>query len=131
MHIKSLDHLVLTVNSINDTVDFYCHILGMEKIVLAENRVALLFGSQKINLHERGKEFEPKAQYVRTGSADLCFIVETPLTSVIAELNHKQVKIIDGPVMRTGAQGAIESVYLYDPDGNLIELSNYIEPSAR
>ncbi|SFK40067.1 hypothetical protein [Methylophaga sulfidovorans] len=74
MHIKSLDHFVLTVNSINDTVDFYYLILGMEKITFAENRVALLFGSQKINLHERDKEFEPKAQHVRTGSADLCLL---------------------------------------------------------
>ncbi len=124
--IKSIDHIVLTVKDIEKTVEFYTAVLGMEKEIFKENRVALKFGHQKINLHEQGKEFEPKALNVKEGSADLCFISET---SVIEFKNHIEqlgVKVIEGPVKRTGAMGEINSIYLRDCDGNLIEISNYI-----
>lgn len=126
MRIDSLDHLVLTVTSIERSVDFYEGVLGMKKIVFGEGRVALAFGTQKINLHEVGKEFEPKALNVASGSSDLCFISKTPIQTIIKELNEQAVQIIEGPVVRTGALGKINSVYFRDPDGNLIEVSNYM-----
>lgn len=119
-----LDHLVLTVNSIAKSIEFYTTILGMEEITFGEGRKALRYGNQKINLHERGKEFEPKAAHPVPGSADLCFLLSTPLEEVIERINQHQVPIIEGPVMRTGAKGKIRSIYLRDPDQNLIELSN-------
>ena len=121
-----LDHLVLTVRSIAKSVSFYTH-LGMEEVTFGEGRKALLCGAQKINLHEKGREFEPKAAHPTPGSADLCLIVSTPLDQVIETLNHHSVPIVEGPVRRTGARGKIQSLYLRDPDQNLIELSNYIE----
>ncbi len=126
MKISHLDHLVLTVSDIASTVAFYSHILGVECIVFGENRKALTFGQQKINLHERGKTFEPKAGHVRVGSADLCFILDSPLEAAIEELKRQQIPIIEGPVKRTGALGVIESIYIRDPDGNLLELANYV-----
>lgn len=135
--INRLDHLVLTVKDIDKTVEFYTKILGMKKEIFKETRVALKFGNhagadatksqygQKINLHKLGNEFEPKAFNVKEGSADLCFIVETPLVEVIAILESLEVSIEEGIVNRTGAMGEIESIYLRDPDNNLIELSNY------
>jgi len=137
MQINRLDHLVLTVKDINKTVDFYVNILGMEKEVFKESRVALKFGEhagadatksqygQKINLHELGSEFEPKAKNVKEGSADLCFISDTPLSDIIQELKNLKITIEEGPCQRTGAMGSIESIYLRDPDENLIEISNY------
>lgn len=119
-----LDHLVLTVNSIAKSIEFYTTILGMEEITFGEGRKALRYGNQKINLHERGKEFEPKAAHPVPGSADLCFLLSTPLEEVIERINQHQVPIIEGPVMRTGAKAKIRSIYLRDPDQNLIELSN-------
>lgn len=126
MNIVSLDHLVLTVRDINITIDFYCKILGMQAIQFGEGRHALGFGKQKINLHQAGKEFEPKAVKPTPGSADLCFITTTPLTDIIKELNTADIHIEEGPVKRTGATGALHSIYLRDPDGNLLELSNQI-----
>jgi catechol 2,3-dioxygenase-like lactoylglutathione lyase family enzyme len=102
----------------------------MEVVTFGDNRKALLCGSQKINLHEMGKEFEPKAHRPTPGSADLCFITGVPLTVVIEHLQRCGVKIIEGPVRRTGAIGQIESVYFRDPDLNLIEISNYIDHVA-
>ena len=125
MQLDRLDHLVLTVADIDATVRFYVDVLGMEKAVFGEGRVALTFGRQKINLHRKGAEFEPKAHLPTPGSADLCFIAETPLEQVIAELRARNVAIELGPVERTGATGRMISVYLRDPDGNLIEISNY------
>ncbi|WP_415903709.1 VOC family protein [Neptuniibacter sp. QD48_55] len=125
MKIECLDHLVLTVKDIDITVEFYTAVLGMEKVVFKGDRIALAFGSQKINLHELGNEFEPKADQVQSGSADLCFIVEQPIKEVIQHLLDHNVRRIEGPVNRTGAVGNIISVYVRDPDGNLIELSNY------
>ncbi|ADG91767.1 Glyoxalase/bleomycin resistance protein/dioxygenase [Arcobacter nitrofigilis DSM 7299] len=123
--INHLDHLVLTVKNIDATVEFYTQILGMEKEVFKGSRIALKYGNQKINLHELGKEFEPKAFNVKEGSADLCFIVDTPVKEVKEFLESKNIEIIEGIVPRTGARGPIESVYIRDPDMNLIELSNY------
>ncbi len=125
MKINRLDHLVLTVKDINITVDFYVNILGMEKEVFKENRIALKFGEQKINLHALGNEFEPKAANIKEGSADLCFITDTPLEEVISHLKSFNIKIEEGPIKRTGALGCINSVYIRDPDFNLIEISNY------
>ncbi|WP_213663687.1 VOC family protein [Stutzerimonas stutzeri] len=130
MQIDHLDHLVLTVADIETTVDFYTRVLGMQAVTFGEGRKALVFGQQKINLHQAGREFEPKAERPTPGSADLCFIVATPLEHVIAHLKAQQVAILEGPVQRTGATGPIRSVYVRDPDFNLIELSNPLEPSA-
>ena len=125
MRIDRLDHLVLTVASIDATVDFYTRVLGMEVTRFGAVRTALSFGTSKINLHEAGREFEPKARHPTPGSADICLIVAGGLVDVMAELTARGVAIEEGPVQRTGAAGPIVSCYLRDPDGNLIELSNY------
>lgn len=127
MKIDRLDHLVLTVASIEKTCDFYGRILGFEVVTFLGDRRALKFGQQKINLHQVGLEFEPKALTPTAGSGDLCFIAETSIDQVIEELKAAQVSIELGPVERTGANGKIRSVYLRDPDQNLIEISNYLE----
>lgn len=124
--IKSLDHLVLTVKDIAKTVEFYTTVLGMQKEIFKQNRVALKFGSQKINLHQLGAEFEPKAYNVKEGSADLCFITQTSVTNFKAYIESLGVKVIEGPIKRTGAMGEINSIYVRDPDGNLIEIANYM-----
>ena len=125
MKINRLDHLVLTVTDLQRTCDFYQQILGMEVITFGNGRKALTFGNQKINLHEKGNEFEPKAQFPVPGSADLCFIADTPVEDVYRELEEQHIIIIEGIVDRTGATGKIRSVYFRDPDNNLIEVSNY------
>ncbi|MEZ8617179.1 VOC family protein [Vibrio splendidus] len=125
MEISHLDHLVLTVKDIEITVDFYQRVLGMKPIQFGEGRVALSFGNQKINLHQLGYEFEPKAKRVQAGSADLCFVTNTPIVEVVEHIQAQGVVIEEGPVPRTGAKGKIVSVYIRDPDGNLIEISNY------
>jgi len=124
MEISNLDHLVLTVKDIEKTISFYESVLGMKKEAFGQGRVALKYGSQKINLHEVGNEFEPKANKPMPGSADLCFITITPLTEAIDHVKKCGVEIIDGPVERTGANGSILSFYFRDPDKNLIEVSN-------
>jgi len=121
--IDHLDHLVLTAVDADATVDFYTRILGMQLETFGAGRMAFRFGNQKINLHVRGKEFEPKAHVPAPGALDLCFIASIPLEQVIARLNDAQWPIIEGPVMRTGATGPIRSVYVRDPDLNLIEIS--------
>ena len=125
MEVNRLDHLVLTVSNIVKTVSFYEKVLGMKRIEFGEGRLALIFGNQKINLHQLGNEIEPKAGNVRLGSADLCFILNTPLDEAKAHIEDCGVKIIDGPIKRTGATGNITSLYFRDPDKNLIEVSNY------
>ncbi|MBZ6067010.1 VOC family protein [Aeromonas schubertii] len=124
MRIASLDHLVLTVTDLDRTLEFYRDVLGMEEVRFGEGRVALAFGSQKINLHRSGQEFEPKAARVMVGSGDLCFIVTTALERVAAELGAAGIPVEAGPVHRTGATGPLLSLYVRDPDGNLIELAN-------
>lgn len=126
MKIDRLDHLVLTVKDIAVTCEFYAAVLGMEVISFGSERRALSFGQQKLNLHEAGREFLPRARYPLPGSADLCFISAVPLSSVLEHLDACQVSVVDGPVERTGATGKIRSVYIRDPDENLIEISEYV-----
>ncbi|WP_336003667.1 VOC family protein [Acinetobacter pittii] len=126
MKITHLDHLLLTVEDINRTCEFY-RTLNFEVITFKEDRKALKFGNQKINLHKSGKEFEPKAEVLTKGSADLCFISETPLTEVVLHLSKNKIAIEEGPIERTGAVGSILSIDIRDPEGNLIEISNYLE----
>jgi catechol 2,3-dioxygenase-like lactoylglutathione lyase family enzyme len=121
--ITSLDHLVLTVADIDKTCDFYSNIMGMHVARFGAGRTALHFGTQKINLHQRGQEFDPKAMAPTAGSADLCFLTNAPLAAVTAHLHHCGIAIVEGPVRRTGATGPIISVYIRDPDQNLIEIS--------
>ncbi len=124
MQIDSLDHLVLTVADVDVSCAFYSRVLGMEVVTFGQGRKALAFGTQKINLHPAGREFEPKAQRPTPGSADLCFLTSVPLTEVQTHLAACGVTVTEGPVQRTGAQGPILSVYFRDPDLNLIEVSN-------
>ena len=125
MKIDSLDHLVLTVADIDRTCAFYRQVLGMEIITFGNHRKSLKFGEQKINLHQLEQEFEPKAFKPTPGSGDLCFITSIPLKQVKEHLNNCGVKIICGAIERTGAKGKIESIYIRDPDNNLIEIANY------
>lgn len=126
MRMDSLDHVVLTVSDMEATLAFYCEVLGMEIVSFAGGRKALVYGGQKINLHQQGKEFEPKAHRPTPGSADLCFLTTVPLAEVCAHLARCQVAVEEGPEQRTGARGAIESIYFRDPDGNMIEVANPI-----
>ncbi|KGJ11847.1 hypothetical protein IX54_15600 [Paracoccus sanguinis] len=122
MRVRALDHLVLTVADIEATVAFY-EALGMTRVRFGEGRVALAFGDQKINLHPAGAEIAPHAAHPRPGSADLCFLVEGDVADLSAHLAAAGLAVELGPVPRTGAQGPLTSVYLRDPDGNLVELS--------
>lgn len=126
MNIDRLDHFVLTVRDLEATCEFYASVLGMKVATFGNNRTALKFGNQKINLHQAGKEFEPKAFNPTPGSGDFCFITEIPLQQVVDRIKSLGIEIIEGPVKRTGAVGPIASIYLRDPDGNLVEISNYI-----
>lgn len=124
--IDRLDHFVLTVADIEATCAFYARVLGMEVRTFGlEGRKALHFGRQKINLHQKGREFEPRAANPVPGSADLCLIAAAPLESIVAYLAACDVPIEVGPVAKTGATGPIRSVYIRDPDRNLIEISSY------
>lgn len=125
MKIDRLDHFVLTVTSIEATSDFYARALGMEPVTFGDGRKALAFGNQKINLHQAAAEFLPKAAHPTPGSADSCLISATPLAEVVAHLTALGIPIEAGPVARTGATGPIRSVYLRDPDDNLIEIARY------
>ncbi len=122
MGILHLDHFVLTVASIDETCRFYQNVLGMKPVSFGDGRIALKFGNQKINLHEVGNEFEPRARLATAGSADLCFIVEN-ITEIQVQIAKSGIEIIEGPVPRTGANGPILSIYIRDPDGNLLELA--------
>jgi catechol 2,3-dioxygenase-like lactoylglutathione lyase family enzyme len=126
VRVDRLDHLVLTVASIEATVTFYTRVLGMDVVTFGAGRTALTLGTSKINLHEAGKEFEPKALRPTPGSADICLIVDDGIADVMAQLAAAGVPVEAGPVERTGATGPIVSCYLRDPDHNLIELSNYL-----
>ena len=121
--IDHLDHLVLTTIDAPACIDFYTRVLGMRLETFADGRQALRFGNQKINLHRRGHEFEPKAHLPVPGALDLCFIADQPLASVIERLQQAGWPIVEGPVERTGATGRLRSVYVRDPDLNLIEIS--------
>ncbi len=142
INIKAIDHIVLTVADIDRSCEFYSSVLGMEVSRFGASnaggmdqdtvvqRTALSFGQQKINLHEYGNEFNPHAGQPLPGSADLCFITQTPLSDVMAHLQKLGVPVQIGPVARTGALGPLESVYIRDPDENLLEISNYINIPA-
>lgn len=125
MRIETIDHLVLTVRDIRATTEFYTRVLGMQEITFGERRKALAFGVQKINLHEAGRENEPKAALPTPGSADLCFVTLEPPAQLLAHLQALDIEVIEGPVRRIGARGPITSVYFRDPDGNLLEISSY------
>ena len=125
IRVQRLDHLVLTVADIDRTCQFYESVLGMRREQFGEGRVALKFGDQKINLHQAGKEIEPKANRAETGTADLCLIADCRLEEIEQHLHSNKVAILEGPVPRTGALGPITSFYIRDPDLNLIEISFY------
>lgn len=121
--IAHLDHLVLTTVDEAACIAFYVGVLGMTLETFGAGRKAFKFGDQKINLHVAGQEFEPKAAWPTPGALDLCFIADRPLADVRAVLQAKGVRIIEGPVARTGATGPIRSLYLRDPDRNLVEIA--------
>lgn len=125
--IRSIDHFVLTVASMSATCDFYARALGLRVEAFGpENRTALTFGSQKINLHEAGREFTPHARVAMAGSGDFCLLTETPIGEVVAHLRGIGIAIEEGPARKTGATGPLNSVYFRDPDGNLVEVANLV-----
>ncbi len=124
--IDHIDHVVLTTRDLPACMRFYSEILGMKSENFqtpTETRIALKFGNQKINVHEWGKEFSPRAHVAAPGTLDLCFIASVPLEKVIEKLEQSNVKILEGPVMKTGAVSKLRSVYVRDPDLNLVEIS--------
>lgn len=123
--VVGLDHLVLTVEELEATLDFYTRVMGMSVRAFEGGRLALRFGSQKINLHEAGREFEPHARRPLPGSADLCFVTEASPEDWLGHLAASGVEVVEGPVRRLGALGPMTSVYFRDPDGNLIEVASY------
>ena len=126
--IDRIDHIVLTTREKAACIRFYTEVLGMKLVTFrtpTEERITFAFGSQKINLHEWGREFEPRAHVAVPGSLDLCFIASVPLETITKQLERKGIKIIEGPVKKTGAVGPIRSVYVRDPDLNLVEISVY------
>lgn len=130
MHIDRIDHIVLTVHDVEASCAFYQRVLGMRVVTFEGGRKALAFGNQKFNLHQAGREFEPKAHRPTPGSADFCLITTTPIAEVIAHLRSCNVAILEGPAQRTGATGPILSVYFRDPDLNLIEVSNAVSSAV-
>jgi catechol 2,3-dioxygenase-like lactoylglutathione lyase family enzyme len=126
MKVDRIDHVVLTVADIERTISFYQRVLGMQSIMFGEERRALAFGDQKLNLHQAGREFEPKARRPTPGAVDICFSTTVPLDEVAAHLRAQSVAIELGPVDKIGARSALRSLYFRDPDGNLVEVSNEI-----
>ncbi|MHA1529215.1 MAG: VOC family protein [Alphaproteobacteria bacterium] len=124
--IRGIDHFVLTAADVDATIDFYTRVLGMTAETFGDGRRALAFGSQKINLHQAGAEFEPKARLATPGSADFCLLSDVPVAEVAEHLAAEGVEIIEGPVAKTGAAGPLLSIYFRDPDGNLVEVSNTV-----
>ena len=128
IHVNGIDHLVLTVANLDVTCEFYEAVLGMRPVIFNSGgikRRALEFGNQKINLHQASREFEPKAAHPVPGSADLCLVTENSPAEIVAHFEGLKITIEQGPVARMGAKGKIVSVYIRDPDGNLIEVSSY------
>jgi len=125
MQIERIDHLVLTVKNVEISCAFYTKVLGMQEITFQGGRKAVAFGNQKINFHEFGQEFDPKALCPSPGSADLCFITRAPIAQIKSHLDTCGVTIIEEPLERTGAMGPMTSVYIRDPDQNLIEIASY------
>jgi catechol 2,3-dioxygenase-like lactoylglutathione lyase family enzyme len=127
MELTGIDHLVLTVSDIEATCAFYSEHLGAEVVTFGEDRTALRFGDQKVNLHPAGDEFDPKAARPTPGAGDFCLTTDTPIGTVERELREAGLELVAGPVERTGAVGPITSVYVRDPDGNLVEIAEYAE----
>ena len=127
IQLERLDHLVLTVHDISASIHFYTRILGMKAVTFGNARTALVFGDQKINLHQLGNEFEPKAEKVASGSADLCFVTKQNISQILEHLKTEGIDIIEGPVIRTGARSPLLSIYFRDPDGNLLEVANEVD----
>ncbi len=128
MRVQRIDHVVLTVADVERTIAFFERVLGMTAVSFGEGRRALAFGDQKLNLHQAGREFEPKALRPTPGAIDLCFTTDVPLDEVAAHLRKCSVAIEHGPVDKIGARSALRSLYFRDPDGNLIEVSNEVGP---
>lgn len=126
LYLDRLDHLVLTVRDIAATRDWYARVLGMASLDFGEGRAAVAFGEQKINLHQSGAESSPGAARPTPGSGDLCILTATPIAAVLAHLAARGVPVEQGPVARTGAQGPLQSIYIRDPNGNLIEIANQV-----
>jgi len=126
MKVLRIDHVVLTVADIERTLAFYERVLGMTAVSFGEGRRALAFGDQKLNLHQAGREFEPKALRPTPGAIDLCLVTDVPLDRVAAHLRSQSVAVAHGPVDKVGARGPLRSLYFRDPDGNLIEVSNEV-----
>ena len=130
MEVDRFDHVVFTARDVERTCEFYARVLGMEKVVFDGGRVALRFGRHKINLHQAGREYQPRAAQALPGTQDLCFITRVPLPEAMAHVRACGVGIELGPVRKSGALGDIQSFYFRDPDGNLVEVSNYPEGAA-
>ena len=124
--ITSIDHFVLTCADVDATIDFYVRVLGMTAETFGAGRRALSFGNQKINLHQAGAEFEPKARVATPGSGDFCLLSDLPVAEIARHLAAEGVEVIEGPVAKTGAAGALLSIDFRDPDGNLVEVSNAV-----
>lgn len=129
MEIDRIDHIVLTVSDVERTCEFYERVLGMRAVTFGDGRRALAFGGQKINLHQAGQEFEPKASIPTPGSADLCLVTRGALETASSHLKDCGVEVIQGPIEKEGALGTMKSIYFRDPDGNLIEISSYANRS--
>lgn len=129
MEIRAIDHFVLVVLSIEATIEFYTRVLGLEAREISPGRWALHFGNQKINLQQLHKSVDPQTLHPSRGAGDFCLLTDTPIQDVVDQLHRENVKIINGPIHRTGARGPILSVYFYDPDENLIEVSNQLPMS--
>jgi catechol 2,3-dioxygenase-like lactoylglutathione lyase family enzyme len=130
MTVIALDHLVLTVRDVDATCAWYERVLGMQRVIVDGDHVALHFGSQKINLHAADSPRAPHALVAKPGTADLCFLTELPLVDLARGLEREGVPIEHGPVTQPGARGAMESVYVRDPDGNLVEIARYGSPAS-
>jgi catechol 2,3-dioxygenase-like lactoylglutathione lyase family enzyme len=126
MRVQRIDHVVLTVADLERTITFYQRVLGMTAVSFGEGRRALAFGDQKLNLHQVGREFDPKARKPMPGAIDLCFTTDVPLEEVAAHLRTESIEIEHGPVDKVGARRALRSIYFRDPDGNLIEIANEV-----
>ena len=126
MRVQRIDHIVLTVADLERTIAFYERALGMKAVSFGEGRRGLAFGDQKLNLHQAGREFDPKARRPTPGAIDLCFTTDVPLGDVAAHLRRESIEIEHGPVDKVGARRALRSLYFRDPDGNLVEVSNEV-----
>ncbi len=125
MILDRIDHVVFTVRDLDATCAFYRRVLGVDVVTFGDGRKALVFGRSKINLHQAGREIDPKAAHPLPGTQDICLVTSTPVSQVVEELRAAGVAIVEGPVPRVGATGPIESIYFRDPDGNLIEVARY------